>query len=234
MTGFILIALIGMAVLFVVKASSGTGRGAQRRSIRPARLSKPIFDRTKLPAGLGLRDSVPLTKTEARLERALLGTFGSSLRLRVSAKFPAMSEDEYECRLLELKRYFLMTALLRETPMFSDAIDDIWHEMLMFTREYQRFGESFLGETIHHAPNVEPVSTPGERAWFDWLYAHLFVPTPFSAYLWNGFCRFPMDRERLAFIESPISGRFASDGFGSAARIRMRRSGMPRTCSFSR
>lgn len=203
---FILVVLVILGGLFLSGANKGTQRRGTAQRARPANLRErsagPLFDKSRLPAGLGLLSGVPLQMTEARLQRAFDDAFGDSLRRRVMAQYPAMREDEFECRLLELKRYFLMTALLREVPMFSNAVDELWHEMLMFTREYQQFCEAFAGWTIHHVPNIEPVSAPGERAWFDWLYAHLFVQTPFSAALWNGFCRFPLDRERLGFIES--------------------------------
>jgi hypothetical protein len=145
-------------------------------------------------------EGAPLNDTETRLLRAFDNAFGERLKERVFAKYPSMSIDEFECRLFELKRYFLLSSLLRSTPMFSDEVDDIWHEMLMFTREYEQFGTAFIGMTVHHAPSAGKDEQPGERAWFDWLYAHLFEVTPFSARLWHGFCRYPLDRERLAFL----------------------------------
>jgi hypothetical protein len=103
-----------------------------------------------------------------------------------------------------------MNLILKRTPMFSEEVDDIWHEMLMFTREYQNFGEAFMGSQIHHAPERDPKQMPGERAWFDWVYAHLFMFTPYSQTIWNGFFRYPLDSYRLNVLmqgnEQEIAG----------------------------
>ena len=54
--------------------------------------------------------------------------------------------------------------------MFSKRVDDIWHEMLMFTREYETFSKKFYHELLHHTPNNDPTPIPFERAFFDWVY----------------------------------------------------------------
>lgn len=42
-----------------------------------------------------------------------------------------MKTLEYRWKLLELKRYFIMASLLKQLPMFSEEVDELWHEMLM-------------------------------------------------------------------------------------------------------
>ncbi len=37
--------------------------------------------------------------------------------------------------------------------MLSEDVDEIWHDMILFTKEYQRFSEKFLGKMLHHIPN---------------------------------------------------------------------------------
>jgi hypothetical protein len=38
--------------------------------------------------------------------------------------------------------------------MFSEEVDEIWHDMLLFTQKYQVFSEQFLGTMLHHTPNT--------------------------------------------------------------------------------
>ncbi|NOV00859.1 hypothetical protein [Paenibacillus planticolens] len=171
-----------------------------KRSRLGKRTTKPVFRASELPQGLGLLEGIPLERVAAKLESSLAPDFIERLQYRVKTENPSMSDDEFACKWFELKRYFLMNLIMKQTPMFSSEIDDIWHEMLMFTREYHRFGEQFAGGVIHHAPEREPKQLPGERAWFDWVYAHLFEFAPSSKRCWNGFFRNPLDADRTELL----------------------------------
>ncbi|SFJ89737.1 hypothetical protein [Thermoflavimicrobium dichotomicum] len=105
---------------------------------------------------------------------------------------------EWEHRWFEWERYLMMTAILRSVPMFSRKVDDVWHEMLMFTREYKEFSERYLKNMLHHIPNdSEAPFNPGERAWFDFIYVLLFQPTHYSQIAWGPFLRHPLSLELL-------------------------------------
>lgn len=80
-----------------------------------------------------------------------------------------------------------MASLLKQVPMFSDEVDDLWHEMLMFTKSYADFCAELMGSTVHHEPAITRRETPGARAWFDWVYCQLFEFTPYSAAIWGDF-----------------------------------------------
>lgn len=155
--------------------------------------TKPVYRASELPPGAGLLEDIPLEGIVAKLNSSIPADYVERIQYRVKSEHPGMTDDEFACKWFELKRYFLMTLILKSTPMFSSEIDDIWHEMLMFTREYQRFGEQFAGGVIHHSPEREPKQMPGERAWFDWVYAHMFEFAPSSKRCWNGFFRNPLD-----------------------------------------
>jgi len=222
---FIVIVIIFIIVSALRRSNQGN-RGTSRPSAphrRPvAAPQRPAFDASRLPGGLGLLPDTGLEASVARMEQALPAGFEQQLLNRVMSKHLGMTRDEVECHWFELKRYFLLTLLLKQTPMFGDKVDDVWHEMLMYTREYNAFCEHFAGAPIHHAPHGEgSVSMPGERAWFDWLYAHLFTLTPFSATIWNGFFRFPLDRERIAQIAEGTESEIGSSWFrtDTAARF---------------
>lgn len=141
----------------------------------------------------------PASELVGRLEAALPYTYQHMLKQRVMSEHPNLSEQEYEWRWQELKRFFIMCAVLDRVPMFSKDVDEVWHEMLMYTYEYQQFSERFLGKMLHHAPNTgsEHVPIPNERAWFDTVYVQLFGWHEYSAKLWGAFFRVPLPREEL-------------------------------------
>lgn len=95
---------------------------------------------------------------------------------------------EWENRFFEWKRYLVMTAILKKVPMYSDEVDEIWHEMLMFTREYEEFSNRYLGTVLHHEPNLSGQSlNTEERSFFDLIYLLLFRPTKYSHHTWGAF-----------------------------------------------
>ncbi|AWP27213.1 hypothetical protein [Paenibacillus sp. Cedars] len=150
----------------------------------------------------------PASELAGRLEAALPYTYQNMLKQRVMSEHPDMSEPEYEWRWQELKRFFILCAVLDRVPMFSKDVDEVWHEMLMYTYEYQQFSERFLGRMLHHAPNTgsEHVPIPNERAWFDTVYVQLFGWHEYSTKLWGAFFRVPLPREEL---KDYGSGHFA-------------------------
>ncbi|MGV7116964.1 hypothetical protein [Paenibacillus kyungheensis] len=139
-----------------------------------------------VPAG---HPCVPLV---LRLENALPADYAHQLRQRVMTEHPDMTEEEWNWRWVEMRRYFLICALFNQMPMFSSKVDDIWHEMLMFTREYQQFCDRFFGYMLHHSPHGQSVSQPDQRALFDWAYSQLFPITRPNSRLWNGFFNYPL------------------------------------------
>jgi hypothetical protein len=200
---FVIIVLLIIVVSFFWQKSKRDSQSShstmRSRTITP--LKPTHYEVSELPSGLGLLESVPLGEAVSRLDASLPPEFMEQLLYRVTTKHKNLTADEFTCKMLELKRFFMMNLILKRTPMFSEEVDDIWHEMLMFTRDYQRFGDQFTGAPIHHAPEREPQQMPGERAWFDWMYAHLFAFTPYSSSIWNGFFRYPLDRERLDVLK---------------------------------
>ncbi|GLB60736.1 hypothetical protein [Cytobacillus sp. NCCP-133] len=131
------------------------------------------------------------------LEKSLPQGYRENIKNRVLKEHPQWKDHEYEWAFFELKRYFLLNSLLKSIPMFSDKVDEIWHEMLMFTREYGQFSQDFFGEYLHHAPNLESTPIPGERAFFDWMYLTLFKPGYNSRRIWGGFLKNPIKKDIL-------------------------------------
>jgi hypothetical protein len=188
----LLFILVMVLIVATITKTAGKTKKPQNRNIK-----KLIFSAENLPKGLNFRPEMRLQDLELRLEQGLTASFLTQLKQRVMGAHPNVSSAEYEWELLELKRYLAMNAILRQTPMFSEAVDEIWHEMIMFTREYQQLCERLTGGMIHHTPHVQKMSLPDERAWFDWIYGHLFEFTPYSNLIWNPFYKFPLSRQRI-------------------------------------
>ncbi len=158
-----------------------------------------LFLRTKLSFSFGLSPIVleikpikGLKKISDSLEQSLSKSFMDNVEERVR-KENKLKENEYEWRLLDLKRYFILTSLLKETPMFSEKVDELWHQMLMFTREYDDFSKRYLGTTLHHSPNVNVEPNPDLRGFFDWVYAELFFVRKENIHLYKGFFKCPVN-----------------------------------------
>lgn len=152
-----------------------------------------------LPPRLGLNDDIPLENYILRMESSIHPNFYKNLKERVQQKSD-ISDEEFECLLFELKRYFLLKVIVADIEMFSERVDFIWHEMLMFTLDYQKFCENFIGEMIHHIPNLSSIPNLDSRAWFDWVYLQFFKPTAFSWSVWNGFIHSPLNKNLLMFV----------------------------------
>jgi hypothetical protein len=46
----------------------------------------------------------------------------------------------------------------------SERADAVWHEHILFTREYLEFSEKLVGQMIHHNPGLEKGTAPFDRA----------------------------------------------------------------------
>jgi hypothetical protein len=63
----------------------------------------------------------------------------------------------------EVKKYLVLAAEAElEIPMFSQRIDDAWHQFILFTRQYGEFCREFAGHFLHHEPLESPPSAPDE------------------------------------------------------------------------
>ncbi|MBA4494907.1 hypothetical protein ACFO25_03885 [Paenactinomyces guangxiensis] len=138
----------------------------------------------------------------SHLEASLPEHYTEQVKERVIREHK-ISLTEWENRWFEWKRYLVMIALLKSVPMFSRDVDDVWHEMLMFTREYDEFSRKFLKTKLHHVPNApDQPFNPHERAWFDIVYTLLFKPTKYSISVWGSFLKHPLSQELVNDLEN--------------------------------
>ncbi|WP_339197576.1 hypothetical protein [Aeribacillus sp. FSL k6-2211] len=190
MTELLVGLIIGIFIMFIVVNINKTKK---KRSLKLVQEAVPTELACRIPEGL------PII---SRLEDSLNSEYMEKVKKRVLANHPNWTETDFNWRLFELKRYFLLAGILKSVPMFSDEVDEIWHEMIMFTKEYENFSKKFFGSFLHHSPNVERTPIPHERALFDWMYLHLFEIYPNSTKLWGGFLKNPLSKTFLEEVRS--------------------------------
>ena len=64
-----------------------------------------------------------------------------------------------------LRQYFEISldAQKRLASMPSQVVDDLWHEFILYTRNYQTFCNRAFGRYLHHTP-ADAMSTPGAQS----------------------------------------------------------------------
>ncbi|WP_139378378.1 hypothetical protein [Mesobacillus jeotgali] len=163
---------------------------------------KKYLLKENIPSNLGLIKGVPADKILVKLEDSISYEYTNQVKKRYLSDHPDITEDEYEWRLFELKRYFLLNSVMKSVPMFSPKVDAVWHEMLMFTKQYETFSESYMGGMLHHTPNLESDPEPQQRAFFDWIFSQLFEITQYTWQVWGDFFHYPLDAGLLRTISS--------------------------------
>jgi hypothetical protein len=102
------------------------------------------------------------------------------LEEKLLAKGKFLSKDEYEEAFRELKKYFVLCHVSSDgVGMISETVDEVWHQFILFTREYHAFCTKYFGHYFHHRPNL--ASTPIEaesRQRFLTLYGEHFGLLP--------------------------------------------------------
>ena len=91
---------------------------------------------------------------------------------RLAARQPELSEAQRNEVFDGLRDYFQICRIAgrRMVAMPSQAVDDAWHEFILFTRQYERFCEAAFGRFLHHTP-AAAMSSPTQasegirRAW---------------------------------------------------------------------
>lgn len=91
---------------------------------------------------------------------------------RLAVCRPELDEAQRDEVFEGLRDYFLICNLAgrRMVAMPSQAVDDAWHEFILFTRQYDSFCSRAFGRFLHHTP-AEAMRTPTQasdglkRAW---------------------------------------------------------------------
>ena len=103
----------------------------------------------ELPLGLRFCPSEKVRSTLDALDRYEF----PELRDKLIARRVFPSEVAFDVAFREFKRYVALGLLFKgDHSMGSKAVDEVWHQFILFTREYHSFCHTFLGRYLHHAP----------------------------------------------------------------------------------
>ncbi|KIV56446.1 hypothetical protein AM501_09840 [Aneurinibacillus migulanus] len=90
--------------------------------------------------------------------------------------------------------------------MFSEEVDEIWHEALMFSRDYEKLCHMFTGSMIHHVPHTSEVENVScstlKRTQFFLCYNAMFPieKTSISKIIWGMQTTEKLDRRWLGWF----------------------------------
>ena len=81
-------------------------------------------------------------------------TFPVTIQKKLLETYPHLSEQQVALVMKGLKEYFQVCNLAgkRMVAMPSQAVDVVWHEFILFTRQYEKFCKDSLGRFLHHTP----------------------------------------------------------------------------------
>lgn len=91
---------------------------------------------------------------------------------RLAERRPELTAEQRSEVFVGLRDYFQLCRIARRrmVAMPSQAVDDAWHEFILFTRQYNKFCRHGFGRFLHHTP-AEAMSSPTQasagirRAW---------------------------------------------------------------------
>ena len=96
------------------------------------------------------------TKTDAKKRESYLESYKFPQRLSETLlrTYPHLSSSDVELVIRGLREYFYVCNIAgkRMVAMPSQAVDVVWHEFILFTREYDSFCQKGLGRFLHHTP----------------------------------------------------------------------------------
>lgn len=80
---------------------------------------------------------------------------------RVAAKYPHASSNAISTAFQGFLDYVDICKAYPDDdiPMFSESVDEVWHQFILHTRSYQDFCKNYVGFFLHHVPNGKD-STP--------------------------------------------------------------------------
>ena len=81
--------------------------------------------------------------------------------MKLRRKFPQYDDAQWDLVLEGLRDWFAINQSARgaRLPMPSQAVDEAWHEFILFTHHYADFCDEVLGRFLHHVP-AEAMQAP--------------------------------------------------------------------------
>ena len=103
--------------------------------------------------------------------------FPQGLFEKFHKKHPTLDVKNQQLVARGLRQFFLayFKGGCRRVAMPSQVVDDLWHEFILFTRDYKTFCDDAFGQFLHHTPAVKlgAVKTDNEGLRRVWWYCCL-------------------------------------------------------------
>lgn len=103
------------------------------------------------------------------------------------AKENKLSLETAQVHFEECKKFLYLCSISDVALSPSERIDKVWHEFIMFTRDYQNFCKDVLGSFIHHVPDIEHNATIRKQNKESFEYARTLAQATFGEidpYMW--------------------------------------------------
>ncbi len=96
------------------------------------------------------------SREAARAEYIRHYTFPPGLFDKLRKKHPELSLKDCQLVANGLRQFFLtyLKSGRRFVSMPSQVVDDLWHELILYTRHYEQFCSRAFGRFMHHTPAV--------------------------------------------------------------------------------
>jgi hypothetical protein len=112
----------------------------------------------KMP--LGLRPDAPISPSGLAVLQKLESYKLTAVEGRL-VETCTLSAAKVPSAMLEFKRLFALIALMSPPLAIPNGdVDEVWHQCILFTREYERFCRETVGRFVHHLPNTEEAPVP--------------------------------------------------------------------------
>jgi hypothetical protein len=97
-------------------------------------------------------------RMKSRREQMVRGLmFPPGVFEKFKQKYPDFDAKQVQLVARGLRQFFLayLKSGCRRVAMPSQVVDDLWHEYILFTREYANFCRLAFGQFLHHTPAVK-------------------------------------------------------------------------------
>jgi hypothetical protein len=108
-----------------------------------------------------------------RADRIRAYMFPKGLFDKLAAKHPSLSLKDRQLVARALRQFFLahLKSGRKFVSMPSQVVDDLWHEFILYTRDYEAFCRNAFGKFLHHTPAVvlgadKQTNTDLRRVWW--------------------------------------------------------------------
>ncbi len=121
----------------------------------PTQLAVPFFIMSFLTFGVAL---IVWSKNRNLRRAEFIRTYEwpPGLYAKVTAKYPRISRKDAALVSRGLRQFFVAYLMSgkKYVAMPSQVADELWHEFILYTREYQAFCKGAFGGFLHHTPAV--------------------------------------------------------------------------------